>query len=261
MSLTSLAAAPPTGRGRPLIIDDTDYATAVIRQGSTPPWTDVAALAGHFGQVHSLLNADATWIDVQRWQRAHLQIRRELVAGMAERSRTGYALRALLGAPDLVEEFVLAAGTVAQTTRRNLVLRVPSPAAWLAWAHAVAGTSPDEIDADDADGASMYIAEWLGQLGALPVDAVVLDATGAPEGLVESLSEYTAITNVAAHFDWSVLLRHPDRVEVGTGVTVGVLPAGFWCDGAEMPEGDVVLTTIPAEANPETVLDKLKQMV
>ncbi len=260
MSLSSLALAPPSGRDRPLIIDDTDYATSVIRQGSEPPWTDPAALAGYFGQVQALLNADATWIDVQRWQQAHLQTHLSIVTAMAERSRTGYALRTLLGETTLVDSFVTAAGTIAQTTRRSLVLRVPSPGAWLRWAHDVAGTSPDEIDPDDADGAAMYIAEWLGKLGALPVDAIVLDTEGAPPTLAETLAEYTSISNVAAHFDWSVLLRRTDRIETGPAVSVGVLKPEFWCDGAEMPEEGVVITTIPAGANPELVLDKLKQM-
>ncbi|MBD0022297.1 hypothetical protein GII33_02470 [Gordonia pseudamarae] len=260
MSLISLAAAPPSGRSRPLIIDDTDYATTVIGQGSSPPWTDIASLAGYFGQVQALLNADATWVDVQRWQRAQLDSRPDIVTDMGARSRAGYALRTLLGDPELVQQLVKAVATVADTTRRRLILRVPSPGTWLAWAHEVAGTPIEEIDADNADGASMYVAEWLGQLGTLPVAAVVLDAVETPDGLTEALAEYTSITNVAQHFGWSVVMRYTDRVDTGTDTTIGILPAEFWSGGSAVPETDIVLTRIPAQANPEVVLDKLKHL-
>ena len=53
-SLKSLITSPASGRTRPVLIDHTDYATAVIRQGQPIPWADLAALTGHHGQVHAL---------------------------------------------------------------------------------------------------------------------------------------------------------------------------------------------------------------
>ncbi len=50
MSLKTLAAAPPSGRPRPLLINDDGYSTAVIRQGAPIPWTDTTLAAGHFGR-------------------------------------------------------------------------------------------------------------------------------------------------------------------------------------------------------------------
>ncbi|NDK88285.1 hypothetical protein GYA93_01600 [Gordonia desulfuricans] len=261
MSLAGLTSAPPSGRTRPLLIDDTAYATAVIRQGAPIPWTDLAALVGHFGQTRSLLDPDAVWLDVRRWQQAQLERTPDLVTEMGRRSRTGYALRTLLGDDDLVAGLVTAVTTIGTSSRRPVVLHVPSPASWLSWAHGVAGTDLDEVDEDAADSASMYIAEWLGRLGAVPVSLVLLDAVGSPADTRESLSEYGSVTNVAKHVGWSVALRHADMVEAADDVVIATVPETFWTSSGDPdPEilgADILLATIPAAASPEHVLDRL----
>lgn len=261
MTLASLLSTPPSGRTRPVLIDDTDYSTAVIRQGSVIPWTDLGALAGHFGQVRSLLNSDAAWVDVARWQQAHLDGAAEIVAEMGARGRTGYALRSVLRHDGLLDEFTKAITTIADATRRGVVLALPSPGTWLARAHETAGTALDGVDLVDADSASMYVAEWLGHLGSLPVDLVVLDAASPPADLVESLADYTSITNVADHLGWTVVMRHPDRVESAGETRAAVLPAGYWEGTEPIPtDGSVLLTAIPSSASPEGVLDLLRAL-
>ncbi len=267
MSLKSLVAAAPSGRARPLLIDDSDYATAVIRQGSPIPWTDVAALTGHAGQVQALLGPDAAWLDAAALVGAHLSVRPQLRGAMGARSRAGYALRTLLGDDDLVEAVATTAGTIGTSGRRALALAVPSPGQWLGQAHDLAGTPLEGIDEDRADTASMYLAEWLGRLGSLPVAVVLLDARGPQgEGGVQSpekLEHYSSITNVAGHFDWSVAIRGEASVETaGADPAVAVLPDDFWLDGAaEVPgDGELLLTHVPATASPERVLDQLTRL-
>lgn len=262
-SLKSLIASPASGRTRPVLIDHTDYATAVIRQGQPIPWADLAALTGHQGQVHALLDPDATWLDVGAVQGAHLVADPELVAAMGARSRTGYALRTLLADEDGVAGVQRTAKTLADAARRPLVLSLPSPARWLGRAHGVAGTGLDEIDPDRADMASTYIAEWLGKLSELPVALVLLDArarVGDPIAQPESVSDYSAITNIASHLDWVVALRTDDQVETSDSTTISLLPEGFWSDDDEIPAGDALLTGIPASAQPERVLEKLARL-
>jgi len=259
-SLLSLVNAVPSGRPRPVLLDHRDYATAVIRQGAPVPWTDLAALTGHIQQVHALLDPDTTWIDGGALYAAHLAAHPEIVEQMGSRSRTGYPLRVLLADDAGVERVVRTARTLAEACRRPLVVSVPSPAVWLGRAHALTGHSLPGIDEIAADTASMYLAEWLGKLGALPVALIVLDARTSPGDPVvevpERLGALSAVTNVAAHFEWSVAVRRDSGVEV-EGVAVGVVPDGFWAGAADLPDGDALLATIPASATPERVLDQL----
>lgn len=261
-SLESLVTTAPSGRTRPVLLDHDGYATAVIRQGAPIPWTDLASLTGHVGQVHALLDPDATWIDVGALYDAHLAGNPGLAAAMGARSRTGFPLRALLGDEDGVARVVRTGGTLADTTRRPLVLALPSPARWLARAHVAAGRKLDSVDDVAADIASMYLAEWLGGLGALPVALVLLDARAAagdsPVETAESPGAYSAVVNVAEHFGWTVAMRHDERIEVRDGVPdVGLVPEAFWFDGAALPDGAALLAAIPASAPPERVLDRL----
>ncbi|WNI21411.1 hypothetical protein [Streptomyces sp. ITFR-16] len=260
-SLRSLASAPPSGAARPLLVDPDAYATAVLRQGAPIPWGDLAALTGHAGQVHSLLDPDAVWVDVEALLRARLATEPAAVAAMRERSRTGYALRSLLGDKSGADLVRTAVRTLSDATRRPAVLAVPSPARWLGRAHALAGTPLTDVDEDHADSASMYIAEWLGKLGSLPVALVLLDATAAGDDpattVTETLGAYTSLTNVVSHFEWAIALRDGDAVDVPAGEPeIAVVPTAYWTKDTEPPAADVLLTAIPPTATPEDVLDR-----
>lgn len=264
-SLQSLVGAAPSGRSRPLLLDHSAYGTAVLRQGRPVPWTDLAELTGYFGQLNGLLDPDTTWVDVAALYDAHLAAREDLVAAMGSRTRTGYAMRTLLADDDGVDLVLRTAATLSDASRRPLVLAVPSPARWLAQAHRVAGTPLDEVDEDGADKASMYLAEWLGRLGSLPVALLLLDARydddKTPVAVEEDLTAYTSITNVADHFGWSVALRREEGVVTGEDeVSVGVVPEAFWLDGQDAPEGSALVATIPAAASPERVLEQAAKL-
>lgn len=258
-----LRDAPPSGRRRALIIDSDAYARAVIRQGQPIPWDDLAALAGFAGQVQALLDPDAGWVDVGALQAAHLAGRPDLVAAMGERTRSGYALRTLLGDAEATAAVAATLELVAQRTRRVLVLDCPSPARWAAIAAAVAGVPVDEVDEDAADTASMYVAEWLGKLGGVPIALVVFEAAGEAGGAAippETLGAYTAIANVAQHLDWAIAMRGADAVETAGASRIGVVPADYWSGGDADVDGDVLLAEVPADAVPERVLDQLARL-
>ena len=260
MSARSLLAEPPSGRAVPLLIDDAEYSTTVIRQGDPIPWTDVTLLAEHFRQVGQLLKPDATWVDIRRIQAAHLHSRPSLVEAMGARSRPGYPLRTLLSDDTLMAATVELLTVLATTTRRSLVLHMPSPGAWVHWAHHAAAVELTVLDEDYADTASMYIAEWLGRLGGIPVALALLDSRTTESSLTEHLRDYSAITNVTAHFDWTPALQTTTGIATRPeDPTVGILPGNFWTEADATNEtiADILVTTIPGSATPEGVLDRL----
>ncbi len=264
-SLQTLISAAPRGRRRPLLLDHSAYGTAVLRQGRALPWTDLAELTGYFAQLNGLLDPDTTWVDVGALYAAHLAAHEELVAAMGTRSRTGYAMRTLLADDDGVDVVLRTATTLSEASRRPLVLAVPSPARWLAQAHRVAGTPLDAVDEDGADKASMYLAEWLGRLGSLPVALLLLDARYDDEktavSVEEDLAVYSSITNVADHFGWSVALRRDEGVATGDHeASVGIVPGSFWLGDEDVPEDSVLVATIPAAASPERVLEQATKL-
>lgn len=262
-TLHGLVGTPPSGRPRPLLLDHDDYTTVVVRQGAPVDRSDVAEWGRHVGQVQGLLDPDAVWLDVAAFCSSALASdRSDLLAAMGARSRTGYPLRTLLADAALTEALRAVAAPAAAAHRRPLVLDVPSPARWAARAHRLVGRPLAAVDADAADSASMYLAEWLGHLGELPVAVVLMDGRAEaddPESVVpERLTEYTAVRNVARHLGWSVALRTADTVEVGPGEpVVGVIPPEFWAGAGALPAGDVLLGTLPPTATPETVLTQL----
>lgn len=261
MSAKSLAVATPSGRSRALLIDDAEYSTTVIRQGSPIPWTDTTLATTHFDQVRALLNPDALWVDVRRLFLAHTDSRPDLVTAMGARARIGHPLRTLLTDADVLAASHEMLETVAKTARRQLLLHIPSPASWLATAHEIAGNPLSEVDADRADSASMYIAEWLGQLGSLPVALILLDARYA--SLAETLADYSAVTNVSSHFGWTPAMWNDERIDTAEDhPSIGLIGAGFWAGDtdAAVPDSDVLVTSIPATASPERVLDQLAKL-
>ena len=261
-SIHALAANPPSGRKRPLLLDHDAYTTAVIRQGASIPWANLEALTGFVQQAHGLLDPDAVWLDTAALYAAFLAEHPDLVTAMGARTRTAYALRTLLNDDEGVALVSRTAIVLAEAARRPVVLSIPSPGRWLALAQAIAGQPVAEVDADDADTACMYLAEWLGKLSSVPVALVLLDASGDAAGAAvaaESLAGCTSITNVGAHLDWSVAMRRCDDIELAAA-TVGVLSGSYWSQGGEPPTGDVLVASIPADAHPEQVLEHLARL-
>ena len=90
--------------------------------------------------------------------------------------------------------------------KRLWCYRSPAPTVWLASTHETcdAGTAAD-IDVDDAENMSVYIADWLRGLAQLPVTAVLLDARTAGAPLPDvPLTTYSPILNVTEHYRWSL---------------------------------------------------------
>lgn len=245
------SAAGVRAGSRVLVLDALDYGRAVVLQGTAVPWEPLAHVR-FLGQLAALLRPDRTLVDAGALVAEALAGRPELIEAMGARSRTGYALRTLLAdeaiAGSVQEVLRIAAGSGA----RPLVLQVPSPAAWLLQTARLAGAD-DEFDADDAENASVYVADWLRRFADSKVEAVVLDGRAAEQA--ESLGDYGPLVGLADHYRWGLALRGASSAEARTG-SAAVLAPGYWTgEEVPVPEADLLFAQIPADAEPERVLE------
>jgi hypothetical protein len=134
---------------------------------------------------------------------------------------------------------------------------------WLARTHEFSG-APDasELDADDAENASMYVADWLRGLAALSVVGVLLDDMSPSSGhpcVPVDLDTYTPVTNVTDHYRWTIGLRRAQGISLkGDGSVGTAIAEAFWLeDEQEVPAGDFFLAHLPPAAVPEDVLGRL----
>ncbi|AXT85648.1 hypothetical protein C6I20_10895 [Aeromicrobium sp. A1-2] len=271
--LNSLIAHPPSGRRTAVILDAHDWAQCVVLQGKDVPWRDTMAYANFVSQAQGLLDPDATLVALDRWYDHRVASDEGLRASMAAKTRTGYALRTLLADPESNRQVLELVTIFTQTQRRPVILHIPSPRRWLERTHAFSGAATtDALDSDDAENASMYVADWLRGFASLPIAAVMLDdrdrdrdrdrGSGAG-GSPVALSVYTPLANATSNYGWSLAMRSDDAVQVwGSDVAGALIPEGFWsASGAATPAGDFLLGAVPEAAVPEIVRSRIGEMV
>ncbi|HEY8720064.1 hypothetical protein [Pengzhenrongella sp.] len=263
-SLSAVIASPPSGRPRAVLLDCHDYARSVFLQGRPVPWQEPMAYSNFLGQAQGVLKADVVLLPLDRWYAERLEGDPDLRAAMGAKSRTGFALRTLLGDPATTAGVTELVTTVVATQHAPVVVQIPSPMQWLARTHHLSG-SDQVLDADNAENASMYVADWLRNFASLALAGVLLDdrsPAGGTEPAVVPLDTYSPVANVTGHYGWTLALRSDKSVEVSAGdERGGIVGPEFWLAGdAELPAGDFVLAEIPAAALPETVLARISSL-
>jgi hypothetical protein len=272
--------APPSGRERAVWFDAADYGRAKLLGGAAVPWSSPAELASFVAKLQGMFRSDAILVDGGEVFAQRAANDAQLRAAMAARTRPGYALRTLLAdeqargnAADGVRALAATAGGV------PLVLAVPAPGRWLAAASQQAGSDPGPIDAARAETAAMYVADMLRTFGSLGLDGLLLDeGTARGSGLIHP-DAYQSVLNVADHYGWPVLIRadaaaawpHGNipgatawlgsaAAEVLSGPWGVVAGEGFWDGGNPAPEADLVLAPVPAQADPEIVMKRVRAL-
>ncbi len=262
MDLAAILSCPPSGRSTAVVIDHQQYAQAVILRGRPIPWADPADYSQFIGQAQGLLRPDTTLLDLGAFYANATATDERLRSSLSARNRRGYALKTLLADGKTAAAALELATVVAQTSAAPLVMQIPSPMLWLALTHELSGAGPAaDLDADSAENAAVYVAEWLRRLSELPVSVLLLDErwTGAGQLPTVHDASYTPVSNVTDHYRWALARRWPARVQViGSTITGTVVPRAFWrADAAGAPSGDFLFAEIPADAVPETVLSRL----
>lgn len=190
------------------------YSRRLLLGEAGDPWVSGAHYQAYFSQAHGLLKPDVAVLEIgelyDAWHAAHSG---ELVASLGNRRKPVTALRKLLEAeaPRKVLAEVVEAVLANLRGQTPLVLSLPSPRRWMNHANRLTGSCDIELTADDAEDASMYLADLIRSVSAFPVSGLLLEE-GCDDASfnVEDLTRYTSIVNVVRHYRWSLALRLPN---------------------------------------------------
>jgi hypothetical protein len=277
--------APASGRACPVWFDAAAYGRAKLLAGGDVPWDSPAELSSFFAKIGGMFRSDAILVDVADIFAQRAAADQRLRAAMAARSRPGYALRTLLGDEQARATAVEAVRVLAATSGSvPLALTVPAPGRWLLAAARQAGSDPGPPDpgppdAGQAETAAMYSADFLRLFAGAGVDGLLLDEGRVPAGELIHPEAYRPVLNVADHYEWPVLTQTgaaaawphgpvPDVAvwlgSAGPGEPAGrwglVADADFWA-GVDPPTGaDLVLAPVPAAADPEAVMKRVRAL-
>jgi hypothetical protein len=265
----------------PLVwLDDIAYSARLLATPSTV-WFDVAALTAFRRKAASLLQSDVTVVPIGAVMEAAARADEDLLAEMRAKKRVVAPLRTLLSDAKLRSIAMDVAQALCGTlSSKPLVASIPSPRRWIseayAWAH---GSSTADVGAEEVDSAAVYVAEFLRGLGAAGIHALLLEErVGDEPASANEIAWYQPVINVCKHYRWDVGLKLAGgaefRGEAGDmafiiaprppmGTVPGVaMPASFWADASPpaVPVGGFRFTQIPADANPEYVLQRLKTL-
>jgi len=189
-------------RPRPVLwLDSHAYCARLLANGKAP-WLDATAFVAWQRKAMGLLKPDVATLPIAPAIDAWLDAHPDLREVMAAKSRTGFALKTLLADESLRAHLVELARGLGGAVNQPLALVMPSPRAWIAIAYRQAHGSDVDVSDDDADSASVYIADFLRVFGDVRIDALVLEEI---DGGVSDSSAYQSVLNLAMHYRWEVI--------------------------------------------------------
>jgi len=259
-------------RSPPALWLDTHAYGAHLLTNDVAPWLDVAAHTAWQRKLQGLLKSDVLSLPLAEVVAAWLIQNAALKVAMAAKTRQVFPLKTLLADEALRRHLA----ELAHALRQGLAglpfaLVLPSPRAWIALAYAQAHGSAVEVDDDAADSAALYIADFLQGFAEVGIDGLLLrEASDYAPTSAQDFACYQSLLNVAAHFRWDMGLHlsHPvDTLSEGWAFAVAPqsipqrptaieTPSTFW-RGVAHSAGVFRYAAIPADANPEAVLERL----
>ncbi|MEH6528535.1 MAG: hypothetical protein V7718_01175 [Porticoccus sp.] len=267
-----------------LWINFNDYTKKLLLGEGENPWTTPASYMAFYGQAHGLVKADVVVLDVWDLFQHWMDEDEKAIPAMAEKRRVPYALKAMLEAfapRELLAEVITAVSNN-YGGETPIVLVVPSPRSLLVKAHKAATGNDAEPEEMTVDTAAMYLADFLRYFSETDLSGVLLveDENLMPVS-TEELSWYQPVINVAKHYRWSVGVRLPfsdGGFKVPDDINFSIVPAGssaaanamgvdisqpLWeqgADGLSAGENGFYYLSIPADVQPELVLDTLSSL-
>jgi hypothetical protein len=276
--LASLTAAP-SGRATPVWFDSLAYCRDKLLSGEPLPWASPGELTAFVGKAQGMFRSDALLVDLADLYAWRVAGDAELRASMGARTRPGYALRTLLNDEDGRAVAVDAVTATAGGGATPVVLSLPSPARWLLVTAELAGQPAEPPDADRADTAAMYLADFLRIFATSPVDGLLLHEGHTPAADLLHPDAYRPVLNVADHYEWPVLVctetaaAWPHGAVAGVAGWIGSGPperasgtwgsyatADFWAGADPTGDPDLVLAAVPAHADPESAMARVRAL-
>lgn len=262
-----------------LWLDYSDYAGRLLSSGLIP-WLQTDQLVNWQKRSAGLLPTDVISLPVGRVAAQWLETHADLVASMAAKRRSGAALRALLADRALRSHLVdLAKGLRACFPGKMLALVIPAPEMWVQQAHGQAFNGERiEVDSDLIDSAAMYIADFLREFAEAGIDVILLDdnRAGTEPQVIEAIEMYAPLMNLADHYRWALGVKtagEPVKASLSPdfwitpkfteGECRGLVPGSEFWEGVNDPcvtNARFLYLEIPADANPERVLERLSSV-
>ena len=170
-------------------------------------WGNGSDFDGFIRKSDALLNPGVNCLPLADFLEWVLEAMPNLKTKMAEKSRTGYALKTLLRNDEL-RKVLLQALRIAGDALPNkpLVLAVPAPRTLMIWAYRRAhGKTPETMGIDQSDSAAVYLSDFVSCLGQTDLSAIVVDEKNwDQEGWREESTIYPPLRNVTGYQQWSL---------------------------------------------------------
>ena len=262
----------------PLWIDGWKYGEKLLNNGSAAPWTDVGALVSFHNKLQGLLTSDVLTVSVDAFYDFWLKQNPDLLQQMADKRRLGFALRTLLADQSAKEQLHEVVKAICDSnTGTPVLLEMSSPKRWVGVAHCQAQKKDTaEVSWDDAEGAAMYVADFLRFFSDTGLNGVLLrDTEGEGPANEADALRYQPVINVARHYEWHVVLDgcsggYSVSPEQGVTYCLGQqgasgqkLDPAYFVDNQAIPslvEGQFFYVDIPVDAVPERVLESLEAL-
>ena len=217
-------------------LDSHNY-TGRLLAGGAPPWLDVAAFVAWQRKAQGLLKGSVASLPVAPVAAAWLEAHPDLRDAMGAKTRSVYPLKTLLADERLREHLVEMASGMRAALTGLLALALPSPRAWVALAYRQGHGETVEVGEDEADSASVYMADFLRAFGEVGLDAVLLqEASEDQPEQGRGLARLPGRLQRRFHYKWDVGLQLPSATALS-----GAAPA----DLAFVVASDTVLDGLP----------------
>lgn len=252
-----------------LWLDATAYAERLLSHGSVP-WSDTTQVLAWYGKLSGLLKPDVITVPLHAVIEHLHSLRPDLKQAMGARSRALFPVRTLLGDEGLrgVAQ-QLCTGVCRTAGETPVVLTLPTPGVLTrsAYQRAHDEAGDDLFDPEDFEDAAAYVADFLRELADCDLAGVALVADDLETPVSrETVAAIRPISNVAHHYRWNVGFVLPESsggaTEALKELDFAVAPAPIdgvptfvW--GASGGQGPLRAWSIPADAEPESVLAQL----
>lgn len=276
----SSLAETMTASGAPFLwIDDRRY-TERLFNVPRKVWVDGAELAAYRRKAIGLLRSNVNLCSLDDVMEVWLARNQGILDAMRAKRRPLVPLRTLLQAESLKSIAREMAGMLALSLGSvPLALTLRSPRQWIVGAYAAAFGSEPELEDDDVDSASVYVAEFLRVFDSAGVAGVLLDVSQSDKAVTpDEVQLFQPVRNVATHYRWDIGLRvSPGSVGLETlsgfsfacgcepspDLAVGIeTPKAFWAGGVAptAPARTFRYVEIPEDTAPEIVLERLARL-